>query len=126
MKTTDPDDALLLAQAARSNGDFAAALEMLREISRKSPNSVAVLLLLSETFKELGKMEEALTTAQKVICLAPRSEIASRLLFHCFWDMGNEEGAFAEITRFLAISDSKDYRAIIQELSEKRGNKDRP
>jgi Zn/Cd-binding protein ZinT len=49
--------------------------------------------------------------------LAPTSELYSLGLFHIFWSEGRQEDAFNEMKRFMAISDSEEYREIVTEIN---------
>ena len=64
-------------------------------------------------------LDEAICAFRRAVELALKLEAASLGLFHCLWELGRQEEAAEEIRRFMSVSDSEDYRKIIQEINEK-------
>jgi lipoprotein NlpI len=84
------------------------------------PNSAALIAVLGDVYSELGNVDAAIEAFREAVRLAPTSEIASLGLFHCLWRAKKEREAFDEIRRFMSLSESQDYRDIVNELWEKR------
>ena len=54
---------------------------------------------------------------KRAVELSPRSELASVGLFHSLWDLGKVNQAFAEMRRFLRLSDSPEYSKLLRDLT---------
>ena len=58
-------------------------------------------------------MDDAIALFLRARDIAPKSETVSKGLFHCYWENGEHHEAIQEAYRYLAISDSEDYRQIL-------------
>ena len=103
----------------KRQGNFKDALSVLRKLHRSAPNDASTCALIGEINWSQGKLGIAIRWLSKATREAPRSELASLGLFHVLWEANKEGLALAEMNRFLAISDSKEYRSILKGLPSK-------
>jgi tetratricopeptide (TPR) repeat protein len=100
-------------------GQLESAKKILLALTETDPQSIRILAALGLVCWELGYLEEAVRVFTRAIELAPTSEGMSKGLFHCLWNLERKVEALEEIKRFQTISDSEDYRAIVNEINEK-------
>jgi predicted Zn-dependent protease len=114
----------VFAEAVRlkKQGELLAAKEMLVSLAASSPHSVAVFAVLGDVYMEMGLLGEAISAFRSAVRLAPKLEGVSLALFHCLWKLNRRDEALEEVKRFMSVSDSVDYREIINELNQKCGN----
>jgi len=107
------------AEAVRlqENGDFISAKEKLLRLAEIDPQSAAVFATLGNVYWEMGLLMEAVNTFKRAVGLAPRLEAVSLGLFHCLWTLGKREEAMEEAKRFMSVSDSANYRDIVNEIN---------
>ena len=115
------DEAFSKALQLRDAGDLRGAVKLLRELSQTVYDSAALFAVLGGVYWELKELDEAIKCFVKATELAPRSETASLGLFHSLWQQGRESEALDECKRFMALSDSEDYRSIIAEINADNG-----
>ena len=105
-------DAISLRDSGRENE----ALARLREIVASHPRSTRALLVLGGLYRDRGEMDLAVTCFSEAVRIGPKLELASLGLFHSLYDSGNWRAAVVEMARFLRVSESSDYRAMIPEI----------
>jgi len=99
--------------------DFGSARQLLLQLAEEDPNSTAILAVLGDVCWEMQLLDEAVFVFKRAIELSPKLEAVSLGLFHSLWKLEKREEALEETKRFMAISDSADYREIIREINEK-------
>jgi len=72
--------------------------------------------MLGHIYWRMKDLEMAISSFRKATELAPRSERASVGLFHCLWEEGKQDEAIDEAKRFMTLSDSQDFREILEEI----------
>lgn len=97
----------------QDNGDLISAKEKLLSLASIDPQSAAIFAILGDVYWEMGLLEEAVKVFKRAIELAPKLEAVSLGLFHCLWKLGKRNEAAEEVKRFMTISDSANYREII-------------
>ena len=107
-----------LDRAIRLNrdGHSAEAAKILRALAKTSPDSAAVHGYLGGIHLDRERFADAARSFRAAVRLAPTSELASLGLFHSLWALGDKAGALAEMGRFLARRESREYRTLIKEL----------
>jgi predicted Zn-dependent protease len=108
-----------LAQERSRLDDVPGTLKILRDLVAEIPESAMLNATFANTLKALNDIEPAIEHFQTAVKLAPTSELYSLGLFHIFWSQGRQDDAFNEMKRFMAISDSADYREIVAEINSK-------
>ena len=108
-----------VAVKLKEAGQLQAAEEMLAELFREVPKSTAISAVLGHVYWELGRLDDAVIIFRHATHLSPKLEAVSQGLFHCLWKLGRQNEAMEEIKRFQTISDSQDYRKIIEEINNK-------
>ena len=108
-----------LAQERSRLDDVPGTLKILRDLVAEIPQSAMLNATLANTLKAINDIEPATEHFQTAVKLAPTSELYSLGLFHIFWSQGRRDDAFIEMKRFMAISDSADYREIVAEINSK-------
>ncbi|HWB54573.1 MAG TPA: hypothetical protein VG722_10285 [Tepidisphaeraceae bacterium] len=105
-------------QAVRLNkaGKCDKAISALESLRKQFAQSASVVGYLGGIYFEQGLLERATNCFQRATELSPRSELASVGLFHSLWASGKTNEALAEMARFLAIAESKEYRTLIRDL----------
>jgi predicted Zn-dependent protease len=98
-------------------GKHREALRILQPLSRQHPRSAAVFGTLGRAFFEIGDMQKSREAFQSAVDLNPKSELASLGLFHSLWGRHATSEAFAEMRRFLSISDSSEYKTLLRDLA---------
>lgn len=101
-------------------GQLESAMEIAVDLIQKEPNSLPVLALIGDLYWKLGQLQEAVDVFKRAVELAPSREGFSLGLFHCLWELGKRVEALEEVKRFQSISDSEDYRRIVNEINQKR------
>jgi predicted Zn-dependent protease len=108
-----------LAQERSRLDDVPGTLQILRDLVAEMPESAMLNATFANTLKAVNDIEPAIEHFQTAVKLAPTSELYSLGLFHMFWSQGRHDDAFNETKRFMAISDSADYRQIVAEINSK-------
>ena len=100
----------------RDEGDLIGAIEIFEQLDKEHPNQSVILRMWASIYFHLEDWKKALPLYQRTALLSPKSELTSLGLFHSLWNVGKQDEAFAEIRRFLSISDSEEYRQLIKEM----------
>jgi predicted Zn-dependent protease len=108
-----------LAQERSRLDDVPGTLKILRDLVAEIPGSAMLNATFANTLKAVNDIEPAIEHFQTAVKLAPTSELYSLGLFHIFWSQGRQDDAFNEMKRFMAVSDSEDYREIVAEINSK-------
>jgi predicted Zn-dependent protease len=108
-----------LAQERSRLDDVPGTLKILRDLVAEIPGSAMLNATFANTLKAVNDIEPAIEHFQAAVKLAPTSELYSLGLFHIFWSQGRQDDAFNEMKRFMAVSDSEDYREIVTEINSK-------
>jgi len=90
----------------------------MEELVELNPNYALFRAVLANAYQEFGKSDVAEQEFKKSVELDPTSEIISLGLFHCLWGQDKPVEALDEMKIFLSISDSEDYRSILNEINE--------
>ena len=98
-------------------GKHREAIRILHPLTGRHPRSAAVFGTLGRAFFEIGDMEKAREAFQSAVDLNPKSELASLGLFHSLWGQQAASKAFAEMRRFLSITDSSEYKTLLRDLA---------
>jgi uncharacterized protein HemY len=98
-------------------GKHREALRILQLLSRQHPRSAAVFGTLGRAFFEIGDLQKSRGAFQSAVDLNSKSELASLGLFHSLWGLHAASEAFAEMRRFLSISDSSEYKTLLRDLA---------
>ena len=102
----------------KESGQLEAAKNILIRLAEEKPESTAILAVLGDVYWDQGQLDDAVQTFRRAIVLSPTLEAVSLGLFHCLWKLGRRDEAIEEIKRFQMISDSQDYRDIIEEINK--------
>ena len=94
-------------------------LKILKKLVEEIPDSAVLNATFANSLKAVNDIEPAIEHFQTAVKLAPTSELYSLGLFHIFWSQGRQDDAFNEMKRFMAISDSADYREIVAGINSK-------
>ena len=105
------------AVGLRKEGRDIEAVIILRQIVDLHPDLAAAHNFLGSILWKKGDLDEAITCFIQAVKNAPKWELASRALFHTLYEKGQKDRAFAEIRRFLSVSDSKEYSQILNDLN---------
>lgn len=97
-------------------GSHEKMVSLLDELVVSYPNEPSFRGMLANGLWEVGDFDRSINEFKTVVKMAPLVEAYSLGLFHCLWDVGRVEEAFAEMNRFLTMSDSDDYRKILSEI----------
>ena len=109
------DEAIELREA----GNTAKSLRILSKIVDEIPHQdVKALVVAGALLREGRKFEAALSCLNKAIESDPSSPGASLGLFHTLWNMGRYDDGFAELHRFLSISQSDEHFRLIEEMRD--------
>jgi predicted Zn-dependent protease len=108
-----------LAQERSRLNDLPGTLEVLSKLVAEAPESAMVNATFANTLKAVDDTALAIEHFKRAVKLAPRVELYSLGLFHIYWAQGMQDEAFIEMKRFMAISDSADYREIVAEINSK-------
>jgi predicted Zn-dependent protease len=98
-------------------GKHREALRILNPLSDQHPRSAAVFGMLGRAFFEIGDMKKSRDAFKRAVDLNPKSELASLGLFHSLWGQEAASEAFAEMRRFLSITDSSEYKTLLRDLA---------
>jgi predicted Zn-dependent protease len=99
-------------------GKFRQAVQILEPLSQHHSKSAAVFGALGGAYFELGNMAKAAEAFRRSVKLNPKSELASLGLFHSLWTQNKASEAFAEMRRFLSISESVEYTTLLRDLAK--------
>jgi predicted Zn-dependent protease len=99
-------------------GQPEAAKEILKQLLREDPKCTAALAVLGHIYWEQGRLDVAVEIFQCAVNLSPKLEAVSLGLFHSLWKLERFDEAFEEMKRFQTISDSQNYRDIIDEINK--------
>jgi len=115
------DFAKLLGRAIRhrDKSEYDDAIRILRALVKVKPESASVHGLLGDVYWRLGRLKQAVQSLKRATELAPKSELASLGLFHALWESGKIERAKAEMKRYLAIGNTREYDSMIPSLFPK-------
>ena len=97
-------------------------MNTMQELVLSNPDSGIIRAVLADAYNDLGNMDKAEAEFKKAVKLKSDSEIVSLGLFHCLFGQDKKHEAFAEMDRFLEISDCNDYRQIIKEITLEYGS----
>jgi predicted Zn-dependent protease len=112
---TSFDEAVKLHEA----GQLDRAREELLRLSGEDSGSAAIYATLGHVCWDMRRFGEAVTVFKHAVRLSPKFEGASLGLFHCLWEIGKHDEAMDELKRFQLVSDSKEYRQIVEQINEK-------
>ena len=98
---------LLKIQIYLSEHKFQMALDLAEKLEKENPNSEALLLAITDAKIELGKYDEAVASAQKLVDFRPSANSYSRLA-HLRSLYGDTEGAIEARKFALKIADPDD------------------
>lgn len=102
----------------RDGGDLLGAAAIFERLDAAYPNKAAILGMWGSIYFHLKDWEHALPLYQRTVMLSPESELASLGLFHSLWHLGKRDEAFAEMRRFLSITESAEYSQLLGEMHE--------
>lgn len=105
------------AMELKNSKSYELALKIFFALKKKLPNSAQLLAAIADTYWKNNEIENAIKYFTQAIKLQPEWEVVSLGLFHCLWTIDETDKAFEEMKRFMAISDSLDYRAIVKEIN---------
>ena len=91
-------------------------IRILRALAKIKSNSASVHGLLGDVYWRLGRLKQAVQSFKRATELAPKSELASLGLFHILWESGKIERAKAEMKRYLAVGNSREYASMVPQL----------
>lgn len=109
---------MLVANGLRESGQLEAAEEILVRLAGDNPKSTEILAVLGDVYWDLGRLDDAVQTFRRATGLSPTLELVSLGLFHCLWKLGKRDEAMEEIMRFQTISDSQEYREIVEAINK--------
>jgi predicted Zn-dependent protease len=95
-------------------GKYDESEKILLQLAEEYPNSAAIYGTLGSLYWNQEKLDKAIIFFKKASLLSPQSELASLSLFHTLWDSNKLDEALEEMKRFLALSDSEEYRSILK------------
>lgn len=107
------------AKVLSRRGETEETREIMRELAANNTRHAVIRAVFANTLVDCGDYAEAESEFYAAVQLRPTSELISLGLFHCLWDQGKTDQALKEIKRFLEISDSEDYRKIVEEIYQK-------
>jgi len=112
----DIDRALAEATELCNRNEFSAALRLAEPLLVSEPADPRVLGVLAGVYLRQGRFAEAALYFRRVTDLSPRSELGSLGLFHALWASGEHALAERELTRFLGVRESEEYRILLEEM----------
>ena len=121
MKTFEQvfDPQIDIALELREAGRLKESLSLLSSFVGDIPkNDVRCLSIVGALFLEGKDYINAFVCYKKAVDSAPESDSASIGLFHSLWGLGREKEAFAELKRFLSISQSEEHFRLIEEMRD--------
>lgn len=101
----------------RDSNDYQGALQLLLPLDKSLGTNVRFLAVLGQVHWELGEYPEAVLTFERAVALSPEYEAVSMGLFHSLLRLERVDDAFNEMRRFLSLSDSENYRALVREIN---------
>ncbi len=103
----------------RDRGQEAEAIKLLEEVVSEHPNSCAAHVILGGLRWDHEDLDGARWCFAEAARISPQLEMASLGLFHTSYKLGHKGAAIAEIRRFLSVSESAEYRKLIENLKQK-------
>jgi len=100
----------------RDKGNWLGAAEIFEQLDKENPDQSVILKMWGSIYFHLEDWGKALPLYERALALSPKSELSSLGLFHSLWNLGRKDEAFAEMNRYLSISDSKEYRQLTKEM----------
>ena len=97
--------------------NISGVVEVMLELSASYPENAKIRAVLANAYWDLGEIASSESEFRKAVEFSPTLEIASLGLFHCLWEQGRRDEAFDEMKRFMALSDSVDYRGMVEEIT---------
>jgi len=107
------------AMDKKRGGEFVAAQAILVPLVAERPDNAKLRAALGDAFWKGEDLINAIEQFKFAVNLNPSWELISRSLFHCLWDAGKREEAMAEMSRYLAIADSIEYRKILKAIENR-------
>ena len=104
------------AKALSRRHDIPGVIKVMEELSVSYPDNAKIRAILANAYWDSADVSSSEREFRKAVELAPTLQIASLGLFHCLWDLNRRDEALAEMKRFMALADSEDYKAILEEL----------
>ena len=115
--TTDANAKLLDdAIAANRLGNRANAVKILKRLIVQDPSSAAANGYLAGIYFDQSKFSDAEMLFRNSTLLSRKSEMASLGLFHSLWNLSRYSEAFAEMRRYLTVSESKEYSKLLRDF----------
>lgn len=105
------DATALQTQIYLSEHKFREALETAQNLERRNPNSFVAYLAMTDALTELGRYEEAVRAAQKLVDLRPNSASYTRVA-HLRALHGDTEGAIEARRLAIKIADPQDKEGL--------------
>lgn len=99
---TEPTDPAALYWRALASSRLAA--KMLLEAGAASPNSYRVHVLLGESYRQMGKVEDAESEYRKAVSIHPEREAAHLGLATVYWQQREYDKALPSLTKALSAS----------------------
>ncbi len=112
---------LEVAVRLRDSGNFEEAVQVLRDILDYAPSYLGTYFLLGLVFMDMEYYCEAADMFRKVVTEKPDDEQASLGLFFSLFNLLQYKEAFAEMERFLRISDKSEYINMLARDALKKG-----
>jgi tetratricopeptide (TPR) repeat protein len=119
MWTSEDEELFSKAIESKDAGHLSASRDIFLELVRRNPENAGLRWSLGHIYWRLGDLDMAIDSFREASKTSPGSERASLGLFHCLWDQGRRIEAFEEAKRFMAISESEDYKEIINEINSR-------
>lgn len=111
------DARILQTQIYLSEHKFAEALDLTKKLEKQNPSNSVVYAALTDALTELGKYEDAVKTAQKMVDFKPNSASYTRVA-HLRSLYGDVEGAIEARKLALRIADPDDKEGVAWFYSE--------
>lgn len=105
------------AMALKRDGQLSNAATIIERLVDSNPKSAKLKCALAGVYWDMEDLEPATRQFRQAVELAPTLELASLGLFHCLWEQGDQDAAFDEMRRFMAVATSDDYVRIVEELA---------
>lgn len=109
----------MYAEAANlsENGRLIDAIPILEQLAYGRPDCAIFLAVLANAYWEADRIQDAERWFRLAVLARPTWEASSLGLFHCLWEQGKKEEALDEIKRFMEISYSDEYVAIVKSIN---------
>ena len=115
MYTKQINKALKLRDAGKTQESLAILSSIIDIIPT---NDLEALVIVGSLLREANDLLNALYCFQKAVEIYPISPRASLGLFHTLWRMGKYDDGFAELERFLSLSESEEHFRLIEEMRD--------